>query len=105
MPNHEIILEFLGVPDSYVGLLDDFFSQVSSTIAQIGEFEIKPEEVTCFPHFNRSIREHGSTPRIFIRYGTTSSALLDPDWKSHAHSRIVEMVKKKFETDSVQRFE
>lgn len=103
MSDHRIILELLGVPDEHAGLLDDFFSKIRSIIAEIWEFELKQEDIFCFPQFT-AVNQSGGV-RIFMRYSTTSSALLDLDWRKEAHLRIETAVKEYFQADSVEKIE
>lgn len=102
MSNHRIIVEFIGVPAKFTGLLEGFFQKIRSELARISDFEITEQEVFCFSQFSLN---QNNTVRIFIRYSSTSSALLDADWKSHAHARISRLIVEKFQADSVEKIE
>ena len=102
MSYHSIIVEFLGIPTRYTGLLEEFFNEVRGEIAAISDFEIDQKDVFCFPRYAPT--QDGKV-RIFARYSATSSALLDLAWRSHAHSRIAKMVQNKFQAESVLRIE
>lgn len=103
MASQLITVEMLGVPGKYQGILDGFFSKIRSTIAEIWELEIKPEDVFIFPTYTND--KQGNEMRIFCRYGTTSSALLDLDWKQQVHGRIEKLVQEKFRAASVDQIE
>lgn len=103
MASHRITVEFLGVPSEHTGLLDGFFSKIRSIIAEIWDLEMKPGDVFCFPRFTSD--KQGSELHMFIRYGTTSSALLDLGWKRSVHLSIEKTVKEHFGAESVEFIE